>query len=218
MNTQAPPMIAKETAADRRMRLAFLRERRGKRPGILRALRDDAFVFATMRGERNDGSSRAGAIARAVRLVFVSDAYLGLAMYRLRTALQALHVPVLPWLLHRACMAFFQICIGNPVIVKAGVYLPHGQVVIDGLVEIGSGVVLCPWVTIGRTEGSVLGPTLEDNVLVGTGAKILGPVTVGANAKVAANAVVVHDVPPNTTVAGAPAQVVAERHDAAASG
>ena len=76
--------------------------------------------------------------------------------------------------------------------------------------EIGDRVTLYQGVTLGGT-GFARGkrhPTLEDNVTVGSGAKLLGPVTVGRNAKVGANTVVIEDVPPETTVVGNPGHPV----------
>jgi serine O-acetyltransferase len=88
------------------------------------------------------------------------------------------------------------------------VYIVHGQVVADGLVEIESGAVLFPWVTIGLRAGDVQGAVIERDVSVGTGAKVIGPVRVGAGARIGANAVVVDDVAPGVTVVGAPARPV----------
>jgi serine O-acetyltransferase len=105
-------------------------------------------------------------------------------------------------------MAIAQISIGDPVIVEPGIYVVHGQVVLDGLVRIGAGTVLGPFVTIGLRAGDFNGPTLERGVQVGTGAKIIGPVRVGAGAKIGANAVVVNDVEPGATVVGVPARPV----------
>ena len=76
--------------------------------------------------------------------------------------------------------------------------------------EIGDRVTLYQGVTLGGT-GFARGkrhPTLEDNVTVGSGAKLLGPVTVGRNAKVGANTVVIEDIPPETTVVGNPGHPV----------
>ena len=81
----------------------------------------------------------------------------------------------------------------------------HGQVVVDGLVEIHKGVVLAPFVTIGLRAGDLRGATIEHDVNIGTGAKIIGPVRIGAGARVGANAVVTADVPPAVTVVGVPA-------------
>jgi serine O-acetyltransferase len=101
-----------------------------------------------------------------------------------------------------------QVSIGDPVLMHPGVYIVHGQVVADGLVEIHSGAVLRPWITIGLIGGGVEGPTIGPGARIGTGAKVLGHVTVGKNAQVGANAVVLEDVAPGTTVVGAPAKPV----------
>jgi serine O-acetyltransferase len=90
-------------------------------------------------------------------------------------------------------------------------FIDHGMgVVIGETAEIGDGVTLYQGVTLGGT-GFATGkrhPTLEDNVTVGSGAKLLGPITIGHGAKVGANSVVIHDVPPNTTVVGNPGHPV----------
>jgi serine O-acetyltransferase len=104
-------------------------------------------------------------------------------------------------------MTFAQISIGDPVVVEPGVYVIHGQVVIDGLAEIGSGTMIAPFVTIGLRAGDVRGATIERDVNIGTGAKVIGPVRIGAGATIGANAVVVDDVPAGATAVGAPARV-----------
>jgi serine O-acetyltransferase len=88
------------------------------------------------------------------------------------------------------------------------VYIVHGQVVLDGLVAIATGVVISPFVTIGLRAGDVTGPTVERYVNIGTGAKLIGPVTVGTGATIGANAVVVDDVAAGATVVGVPAKEV----------
>jgi serine O-acetyltransferase len=115
---------------------------------------------------------------------------------------------VLPRIAHRLAMATAQVSIGDPVVVHPGVYIVHGQVVADGLVEIHAGATIFPWVTIGLRAGDVRGATIERDVSIGTGAKVIGGVRIGAGAQVGANAVVVDDVPPGVTVVGAPARPV----------
>ena len=92
-----------------------------------------------------------------------------------------------------------------------GLFIDHGSgVVIGETTEIGDNCTLYQGVTLGGT-GKDTGkrhPTLGNNVLVGSGAKVLGPFTVGDNAKIAANAVVLKEVPPNSTAVGIPAKVV----------
>ena len=152
-------------------------------------------------------------MVRVLRLALISDAFLAQVCYRAKAASQAPGIPVLPYLLHRSAMMVAQVCIGDPVIVRPGIYLPHGQVVIDGITEVESGAVFFPWVTVGLKAGNVDGPKIGRNVRVGTGAKIIGPVRIGAGASIGANAVVVDDVAPDTTVVGIPARVLApDRH------
>ena len=79
--------------------------------------------------------------------------------------------------------------------------------------EVGDNVTLYQGVTLGGTgkETGKRHPTLRDNVTVGAGAKVLGSVTIGENAKIGAGSIVIHDVPPNCTVVGNPGRPVRER-------
>ncbi len=90
-------------------------------------------------------------------------------------------------------------------------FIDHGMgVVIGETAEIGSNVTLYHGVTLGGTtlEKGKRHPTLEDNVVVGAGAKILGAIVIGEGSRIGANAVVVRPVPPNSVVVGVPGQVV----------
>jgi serine O-acetyltransferase len=176
------------------------------------AVLEDARVTAACRGERSQFRSRADATAQALRLACVSDAFLAQVLYRLKARLQGLGIPVLPRIAHRLAMTVGQVSIGDPVVVHAGVYLAHGQVVIDGLAEVHSGAVIFPFVTVGLKAGTLLGPSIGPDARIGTGAKVLGPVRIGARARVGANAVVVSDVPDDATAVGVPAKIVERGH------
>ena len=99
-------------------------------------------------------------------------------------------------------------------------FIDHGMgVVIGETSEIGDNVTIYHMATLGGISPSVNSneqrnikrhPTLKDNVVVGSGAQILGPVTVGKNAKIGANAVVTKDVPENAVMVGIPARNVGE--------
>lgn len=92
-----------------------------------------------------------------------------------------------------------------------GLFIDHGMgVVIGETTEIGDYCTLYQGVTLGGTgkDKGKRHPTLGSNVLIGAGAKVLGPLTIGDNSKVGANALVLGNVPPNSTAVGVPARVV----------
>ena len=95
--------------------------------------------------------------------------------------------------------------------IGSGFFIDHGMgVVIGETAEIGENVTLYHGVTLGGMswEKEKRHPTLMDNVVIGSGAKILGPFMVGKDSKVGSNSVVVKEVPPNSTVVGIPGRVV----------
>ncbi len=90
-------------------------------------------------------------------------------------------------------------------------FLEHGFITIGETAEIGNNVTIYPCVTLGGTNpangiGGKRHPTLQDNVIVGSGAQILGPITVGQRARIGANAVVTDDVPEGATMVGVKAR------------
>ena len=90
-------------------------------------------------------------------------------------------------------------------------FIDHGMgVVIGETAEIGDNCVIYHQVTLGGTgkDKGKRHPTLGDNVLISTGAKVLGPIYIGSNSKIGANAVVLEDIPENSTAVGIPAKVV----------
>ena len=89
--------------------------------------------------------------------------------------------------------------------------IDHGMgIVIGETAEIGDDCLIFHGVTLGGTgkETGKRHPTIGNNVLIGTGAKVLGPFTVGDNSRIAANSVVLTEIPPNSTAVGVPAKVV----------
>jgi len=94
-----------------------------------------------------------------------------------------------------------------------GLFIDHGMgVVIGETAEIGADVTIYHGVTLGGTslDKGKRHPTVGDRVVVGAGAKLLGPIMIGADSRVGANAVVVRDVPPKSVVVGVPGQVVSK--------
>lgn len=98
-------------------------------------------------------------------------------------------------------------------IIGRRLFIDHGMgVVIGETCEIGDNVTLYQGVTLGGTgkEKGKRHPTVKDNVLISTGAKVLGSITIGENSKIGGGSVVLKDVPPNSTVVGVPGRVVVQ--------
>ena len=137
-------------------------------------------------------------------------------IYRAQAWLKAHHVPLLPALCRQLTMTLAGVSVGDRVSIGPGLLINHGHVVIDGLVSIGPECSIAPFVTIGLNTGgpdaSLIGPTIGKFVFIGTGAKVLGPITIGDNARIGANAVVLSDVPPAHTAVGAPARTIEHEH------
>ena len=134
-----------------------------------------------------------------------------LLSYRVAHALALARVPLLPRLISLITRTITGIEIHPAARIGEGLFIDHGAgVVIGETAEIGDDVTLYQGVTLGGT-GFATGkrhPTVEDNVTIGSGAKLLGPITIGHGAKIGANSVVITDVPPNCTVVGNPGHPV----------
>jgi serine O-acetyltransferase len=134
-----------------------------------------------------------------------------LLAHRVAHALNGRGVRVLPRLIATAARAVTGIEIHPAATIGPGLFIDHGMgVVIGETAEVGADVTIYQGVTLGGT-GFATGkrhPTVEDNVTIGSGAKLLGPIVVGHGSKIGANSVVIHDVPPHSTVVGVPGHPV----------
>jgi serine O-acetyltransferase len=134
-----------------------------------------------------------------------------LLAYRVAHALHASGVPLLPRLISMITRALTGIEIHPAARIGQGLFIDHGAgVVIGETADIGDDVTLYQGVTLGGT-GFATGkrhPSVQDNVTIGSGAKLLGPIMIGHGAKIGANSVVITDVPPNSTVVGNPGHPV----------
>jgi serine O-acetyltransferase len=134
-----------------------------------------------------------------------------LLSHRVAHALHEAGVPLLPRLLANGTRVSTGVEIHPAARVGDSLFIDHGAgVVIGETAEIGRNVTLYQGVTLGGTgfRRGKRHPTVGDDVVVGSGAKLLGPIEVGPRAKIGANSVVIHDVPANSTVVGNPGHPV----------
>ena len=131
--------------------------------------------------------------------------------HRLIHPLYRAHIPIVPRFLSQIVRFLTGIEIHPGASLGRGVFIDHGMgVVIGETAEIGNNVTLNQGVTLGGTslERTKRHPTLEDDVIVGADALVLGAIRIGRGAKIGAGSVIVKDVPPNATVVGIPGRVV----------
>ena len=149
----------------------------------------------------------------ARNLIEVLLTYSGLHViicHRVAHALDQLKIPVLPRLLMTVARWLTGIEIHPSASIGRGLFIDHGMgVVIGETAVIGNNVTLFQGVTLGGTgkERGKRHPTIGDNVVIGTGAKVLGNITLGKGSMVGANAVVIRDVPEHSTVVGVPGRI-----------
>src|SRR3954447_4764020 len=131
--------------------------------------------------------------------------------HRVAHALHDAGIPALPMAISYASRAVIGVEIHPAARIGEGFFIDHGAgVVVGETAEIGEQVTLYQGVTLGGTgfQRGKRHPTVGDEVTIGSGAKLLGPIAVGRGAKVGANSVVVSDVPANSTVVGNPGHPV----------
>ena len=152
--------------------------------------------------------------ARSVGRVEMLLTYRGvqaLLSHRVSHALYGAGVPLLPRVLSYLTTALTGVEIHPAARIGRGLFIDHGVgVVIGETAEVGDDVTIYQGVTLGGT-GFARGkrhPTVGDEVMIGAGSALLGPIVVGERSKIGANSVVIHDVPPNSTVVGNPGHPV----------
>jgi serine O-acetyltransferase len=134
-----------------------------------------------------------------------------LLYHRVAHALHVCRIPLLPRLISQFGRFLTGVEIHPAARIGRGFFIDHGMgVVIGETTIVGDNVTLFQGVTLGGTgkEKGKRHPTLGSNIVVGSGAKILGNITIGDNVKIGSNSVVLFNVPPNSTVVGVPGRIV----------
>jgi serine O-acetyltransferase len=169
--------------------------------GLFKRLKEDINAF-----KDRDPAARSG-----LEIFLLYPSVTALFWHRVAHKLYNIKLRFLARMISQLARFFTGIEIHPGAKIKKGCFIDHGMGVIIGeTAEVGDGCTIYQGVTLGGT-GKDVGkrhPTIGKNVMIGAGAKVLGPFTVGDNSKIAANAVVLNPVPPNCTCVGVPARVV----------
>jgi len=168
-------------------------------------------TFRKIKRDFNAALSMDPAATSRIEVVLTYAGFHALLFYRLAHWMSKKRVPFVPRVLSQFARFITGIEIHPGAMIGSGLFIDHGMgVVIGETTEIGDNVTLFQGVTLGGT-GKQRGkrhPTLGSHVVVGAGAKVLGPITIGDYVKIGANSVVLQDVPDHSTVVGIPGRIV----------
>lgn len=169
-----------------------------------------ALIAIAFRGEVKAALERDPAAVNYIEVLLTYSGLHAIIMYRIAHSLLKLKLPFFPRFISQFTKFITGIEIHPGATIGNGLFIDHGMGVIIGETSVvGDNVTLFQGVTLGGTgkERGKRHPNIGNNVVVGTGAKILGNITIGDNSYVGANAVVIKDVPANSTVVGVPGRI-----------
>ncbi len=182
--------------------------------GLFRKMAADAFELARALGKER----RAPSVKDAVRAALSQDGYKVLLMSRVRESARKWHVPGVNHALRLVTTVLYSIEIGNDIELGDGINFTHTLgTVIGGTSKVGARVKFMGNNTIGTAKDNGC-PVIEDDVTIGCGARVLGPIRIGRGAFIGANAVVLTDVPAGAIASGIPAKVHFPRDKRAENG
>jgi serine O-acetyltransferase len=168
-------------------------------------------ALATIRRDIQTVFERDPAARNTIEVIFCYPGFHAIQFHRISHRLWKNHFKFLGRLVSQTARFLTGIEIHPAAKIGSGFFIDHGMgVVIGETAEVGDNVTLYHGVTLGGTswKKEKRHPTIGNNVIIGAGASVLGPIKVGDNARIGSGSVVVEDVPPNTTVVGVPGKVV----------
>lgn len=160
------------------------------------------------------------ATSNVFQLILFNASFHGLLLYRISHLFYEWKLYPLAYIFYYLKRVLFSMDIHPAAEIEPGVVIDHGiGVVIGSTASVGSGTLIYHGVTLGAKKvcSGKRHPDVGKNVLIGAGAKILGPIRIGDNSLVGANAVVLRDVPPNSLAVGIPAKILRRDEDAESS-
>ncbi len=168
-------------------------------------------MFRKIRKDLNSVMKHDPAARSRFEVALTYSGFHALVMYRFAHFMYCHNYKLIARIVSQLTKFFTGIEIHPGATIGEGVCIDHGEgVVIGETAIVGNNVVIYQGVTLGGTgkDKGKRHPTIEDGVMISAGAKILGPFTVGKNAKIGAGSIVLKEVPPNATVVGVPGRVV----------
>lgn len=162
------------------------------------------------KSEIRSALERDPAAVNPIEVMLTYSGFHAIVIYKITRAISRAKVPFLPRFFSQIGKFVTGIEIHPGATIGRNLFIDHGMgVVIGETAVIGNNVTLYQGVTLGGTgkEKGKRHPTLGDNIVVGAGAKILGNIVIGDSSYIGANAVVIKDVPPNSTIVGVPGRV-----------
>ena len=167
-------------------------------------------IYILFADEIRTVKDRDPAAKSALEVLLLYPGLHALVMYRITHRLWQWKIPIVPRWLSQVARFFTGVEIHPAAAIGKNFFIDHGMgVVVGETAIIGDNVLLYQGVTLGGTgkETGKRHPTIGNNVVIGTGAKVLGNIIIGDNSYIGANAVVIKDVPPNSTVVGIPGRI-----------
>jgi serine O-acetyltransferase len=175
--------------------------------GLFRKIVSDAVELARALSKKLPEDGGGPSMKEAVKAALTQDGYKVLFMSRVRESARKWHIPGVNHTLRLVTTVLYSIEIGNDIELGDGVNFTHTLgTVIGGTSKVGARVKFMGNNTIGTAKDNGC-PVIEDDVVIGCGARVLGPIRIGRGAFIGANSVVLSDVPPGAVVSGIPAKI-----------
>jgi serine O-acetyltransferase len=168
-------------------------------------------IWETLKADYKAIFEKDPAAKNFLEVILCYPGFHAILLHRFAHFLWKLKIPVIPRLISHINRFLTGIEIHPGAKIGKGFFIDHGMgVVIGETTEIGDNVLLYQGVTLGGTgkEKGKRHPTIGNNVVIGAGAKVLGPITIGDNVRIGAGSVVLKSVPPNCTVVGVPGKII----------
>ncbi|MBI5159653.1 serine O-acetyltransferase [Candidatus Micrarchaeota archaeon] len=168
-------------------------------------------VFKTLKNDLTIPLKKDPAAGNILEVVLLYPSVHAVIAYRIAHFLRGMRVPLVPRFISQFARFLTGIEIHPGATIGQNLFIDHGMCVVVGeTTEIGDNVTMYQGVTLGGTglQKAKRHPTIGNNVVVGAGAIVLGPVTIGDNSKIGAGSVVNKSFPPNSTIVGVPGSAV----------